>query len=105
MMMMMMLKLKEPLIVAYFFFTYFFLRSFSYSHHHSISGRMKSGERKCVVSWFLFCAHRPDTSDFSVGTILRPVGVLLPLNGGRPWRNHYLTDLHITSCYQSVCVI
>src|SRR5579871_5348877 len=67
-------------------------------------GRIPSGERRALCRGFIR-AHRPDTSDFGIGTILCPVGVLLLLNGGRPWRNHYLTDLHITFCYQSVCVI
>src|SRR5579871_6189668 len=63
-----------------------------------------SGERRAFCRRFIR-AHRPDTSVFGISAILRPVVVLLPLNGGRSWRNHYLTDLHITSCYQTICVI
>src|SRR5579871_2011208 len=67
-------------------------------------GGTPSGERRALCRRFIR-AHRLDTSVLGISTNLRPVVVLLPLNGGRPWRDHYLTDLHITSCYQSVCVI
>src|SRR5579871_1070955 len=66
-------------------------------------GGTPSGECRALCRRFIR-AHRPDTSVFGISTILCPA-IVLPLNGGHPWRNHYLTDLHITSCYQSVCII
>jgi len=75
-----------------YFFVFFCVRS-----HTPPGWRTKS-----VVSLFLFCTRRPDTSDFGVARYTFS-GLPLPLNGGSPLPSHHLADLHITACFQPLC--